>query len=159
MSTEKRNYVAVFPDGSEEPFELASYGRDSGFSKADIESTLNQIVSRLGLTTPRKTPQAIAIKCFRLTISGLTLGREMVGTFEITPPLAQMNEVEFNDAQTKLLSQAPEAFRGALSSKAWEDGHSAGYEEVIVNLQNLIEWLETPLRAYTLHIRSEKKKP
>lgn len=158
MTNETRNYVAVLPDGTEHPFDLSSYGRNRGFDKHDFESQISAILSRVGLTTPRKEPQAVKVKCFRLSIKGLTLERTPAGTYEVTPPLERMTEAEFTEEQAYLLKRAPEEFHSALTHKAWEDGHSSGYEEVILTLDNLIDWLEAPLKAYTDRIRQPKKK-
>jgi hypothetical protein len=158
MTNETRNYVAVLPDGTEHAFELSSYGRDRGFNKHDFESKIGDILSRAGLKTPRKEPQAVKVKCFRLSIKGKDLERTPAGNYEVTPPRERMTEAEFNEEQADLLKRAPEEFHSALSHKAWEDGHSSGYEEVILVLDNLIDWLEAPLKAYTDRIHPKKKK-
>jgi hypothetical protein len=68
-----------------------------------------------------------------------------------------MTQDEFNEEKAELLKFAPEEFHSELSHKAWEDGHSAGYEEVILLLQGLVDWLDAPLKAYTARIQSKKK--
>lgn len=157
MNTEKRNYVAVLPDGTEHPFELINYSRDRGFAKHDIEAKLRQVVADAGLRTSRKEPQTVSVQCFQLVINGAALQRNPAGTFQITPPPHRMTQDEFNEEQAELLKFAPEEFHSALSHKAWEDGHSAGYEEVILLLQGLVDWIDAPLKAYTARIQSKKK--
>lgn len=53
-----------------------------------------------------------------------------------------MTEQEFAAKQDEILSSIPEAFRGWLSHKAWEDGHAFGYEEVLLLLTDLVDGLK-----------------
>ena len=66
-----------------------------------------------------------------------------------------MTGEEFNVQETELLKQIPPEFRSALSGMAYEDGHYAGYEEVLSILRGLINSLEEPIANFEKRIRSE----
>lgn len=155
MANEKRNYVAVFPDGTEHPFELTGYGRRGGLFSAEVESALNNMLYNTSIRTSRKNPTPVEVRCFRLEIVGAQLSRTSVGSFRVIPPLERMTSEEFAEEEALLLAAAPEEFRSALSYKAYEDGHSAGHEEVLSILGSLLNWLEEPLAAYTARIRKD----
>lgn len=56
---------------------------------------------------------------------------------------------EFEQEQNQLLLQLPEEFREAIRSKAWSDGHSAGFDEVLLHLRELIDILSPCITCYT----------
>lgn len=66
------------------------------------------------------------------------------------PP--RMTPEEFSEQQTKLLAQLPEEFRGVISSMAWDRGHSAGYEEVILYVQDYVDELKDPIEKFEKRI-------
>jgi flagellar biosynthesis/type III secretory pathway protein FliH len=66
-----------------------------------------------------------------------------------------MTEGEFANQQQEMLKEIPKEFRSAMSYKAWEDGHSAGYEEVILLLSNLIDAFKEPIEEFEHRIRKE----
>ena len=45
---------------------------------------------------------------------------------------------EFERHQAEILAPIPTAFHGALRGLAWEQGHSAGYAEVLGDLGELV---------------------
>lgn len=74
-------------------------------------------------------------------------------SFQPFPP--RMTDEEFAKKQTELLKDIPKELHAALSYMAWERGHSAGYEEVIGDLQDLVSNLQEPLRDYEARVRTE----
>jgi hypothetical protein len=71
--------------------------------------------------------------------------------FKPYPP--RMTDVEFEAAQTEILTGIPEEFRSTISYMAYESGHSAGYEEVINYLRGLVADLEGPIKQFEKNIR------
>lgn len=57
----------------------------------------------------------------------------------------------------KLLAELPPELRSAVSYMAYERGHSAGFEEVLGILKNLVYELKGPIGDLITRIRSEKK--
>lgn len=64
-----------------------------------------------------------------------------------------MNEIEFAARQDEILSELPQEFRGAVSFKAYQDGHAGGYEEVMGHLIELVDMLKQPIIDYTARIK------
>jgi hypothetical protein len=75
--------------------------------------------------------------------------------FKPYPP--RMTDAEFIVQQDELLSQVPIEFRSKLSYMAYEDGHSAGMEEVIGILRGLVADLVEPIQQFEARIRAENK--
>ena len=65
-----------------------------------------------------------------------------------------MKDTEYADKQKALFDEnkIPEELRGPLSHLAWEQGHSAGYNEVYIDLQDLVFELATPLKAFAKRV-------
>lgn len=62
-----------------------------------------------------------------------------------------MTPEEFNKQETELLNKVPQEFRGWLSYYAYEQGHSAGYEEVLSYLRELIYELVPAMNKFKLN--------
>ena len=75
--------------------------------------------------------------------------------FKPFPP--RMTAEEFKSKENELLNEVPKEFRSALSSKAYADGHSAGFEEIICHLEELVNSLGEPIRNFEKRIRAEHK--
>lgn len=73
--------------------------------------------------------------------------------FKATPP--RMTQYEFETTQETLLKDVPDEFRGTISYRAWERGHSAGYEEVIAYVREMITDLQSPIKKFEDRIRQE----
>jgi hypothetical protein len=71
------------------------------------------------------------------------------------PP--RMTGEEFEKKQADLLQDISEEFRGAISYMAYEHGHSAGYEEVIILVQDLVSNFEEPIQKFEKRIKEESK--
>lgn len=60
----------------------------------------------------------------------------------------RMTEEQFNKIQDELLAQITRAFHGWASCFAYDRGHSAGHEEVITELRNLVSGITETIEAY-----------
>jgi len=67
--------------------------------------------------------------------------------FQPVPP--RMTAEEFNAKQDELLSELPIEFRCFVSSYAYDCGHSAGYEEIIGYVAEMVSELKEPIKNYT----------
>ena len=70
------------------------------------------------------------------------------------PPVMTHNE--FINKKAEILKDIPKELHNALSGMAWERGHSAGYEEVINYLADLVNELKEPITQLETRIRKEK---
>jgi hypothetical protein len=73
--------------------------------------------------------------------------------FKPFPP--PMNGKSYEISRIEALKDVPKELHGALSSIAWDGGHSAGYEEVISELSELVYCLEEPLKKLQERIERE----
>ena len=71
---------------------------------------------------------------------------------------ARMTVEEYKQTQDELLKDIPEELQGTISYMAYEEGHSAGYEEVIGILRSHVSALEEPLKKFEARVRSEYNK-
>lgn len=55
----------------------------------------------------------------------------------------------FEAKRDEELQRLPEEFRADVAWLAWERGHSSGYGEVLMCLDDLISRLEKPIKKYT----------
>jgi len=74
--------------------------------------------------------------------------------FKAVPP--RMSQEEFAKEQAELLQYIPEELKSTLSYMAYEEGHSAGHEEVIGILKSLVNSLKDPLKQLEARIRKEE---
>ena len=74
------------------------------------------------------------------------------------PFLPRMTEEECTKTQAEILKKLPKEFHSAVSYMAWEDGHSAGYEEVIGILREMVGNFEKPIQEFEKRIRRESNK-
>ena len=67
-----------------------------------------------------------------------------------------MTEAEFLDKEAKMLEELPPEFRAEVAGLAWSEGHSCGYEEVILVLHDLVDSLLEPIQKFQARIKKEK---
>jgi hypothetical protein len=107
-------YVAVF-NGHEVAFQ-AEQSRLSVV--CPLQSNAERIVSRAGLTSNRKNPQSIDVRIEVVEAKEGRLVRRLVKTCKVTPPLARMTQVEFEQEVAELLAKVPDAWHVAIKSLA-----------------------------------------
>ena len=55
---------------------------------------------------------------------------------------------EFNARQNEILAELPAELQAPVSWMAYERGHAYGYQEVLIHLQDMVDNLSAPVRAY-----------
>lgn len=66
--------------------------------------------------------------------------------------MTHMTEDEYNLKVEETLADIPEEFHSPFEMMAWERGHSSGYNEVILELQNLVDELQGAIHSYGLRL-------
>ena len=66
-------------------------------------------------------------------------------------------ESHFNGKMHEILSAVPEEFRDALGHRAWEEGHSSGFDEVLNCLSGLVDELSEPIRRFEERVRGRSE--
>ena len=64
----------------------------------------------------------------------------------------KLTSYEFSKIQEEELAQIPEAFRAWVSYYSYEKGHSAGYEEILLYVHNLVSELVPVISKYNEQI-------
>lgn len=67
-----------------------------------------------------------------------------------------ITEAEFAKRQAEMLKEIPTEFKPVLAYMAWERGHSAGYQEVLNILEDLVATLKKPLEDYRERVIQEE---
>ena len=70
------------------------------------------------------------------------------------PP--RMTDYEYAEKQTELFKNIPEELRGVISGMAYKRGHSAGNEEMLIHLTDLVSAFEKPIKEFEERIRKSK---
>lgn len=148
-------YAAII-NGKETKFEADPTADE--YSSRSIESMAKRIVREAGMTTQRNNPQSVVVRVNAIELKDGELVQRYVRTFNIVPPLTRMTAEEYTAEQTEALAEVPAEFHGALSSMAYEHGHSAGHEEVINTLRSLIGDLLPSIKAYGFRVANEAAK-
>lgn len=71
---------------------------------------------------------------------------------------AKIAQREFETERDKRLERVPPEFHEALATMAWNEGHGNGYSEVLIWLDEYIDFLVKPIANYTRRIRREAKR-
>lgn len=100
----------------------------------------------------RKNPQPVSLSIFRISIEGGEMIQSLSKEVEVFPELEAMTQDEFVVEQEEILKVVPEDFHSTFRTMAWDRGHSAGYEEVILVLKGLINDLAEPIKNYRMRI-------
>ena len=154
MPTEKRNYVAVLPNGTESNHEIHWDTNNTRWNDGKVKGIADDAVRNAGLTTPRnQEPTTIKVKVHRLTIDKGTLKREHPSTFDVTPPLARMTDDDYTRELAEALDGLPIEFAEFVSAKAYDDGHSAGYEEVVSLARGMAYNLKKAVETYNKRLK------
>jgi hypothetical protein len=63
-----------------------------------------------------------------------------------------MTKEEFNNEEVKLLNVLPCHFHVGLKTYAYQQGHSAGYDEVLNIEKDILSWLIPAITQYDLEV-------
>ena len=151
MTRKTQEVACILPD-STEIFLTVEDNWGCGFNYINAA---DKAVRQTGLKTNRKNPERVKVKIYSLTIKNGQIERTCVGQPEVTPELERMTDQEFNEELDEILNTLPKAFRSFVSSRAWDEGHSAGHEEVINIARGLAYDLEPAIKEY----QKERAKP
>lgn len=152
MPNVKKNYVAVLPDGSESNHELWYY--DDGRRQHNHREAAEQAVRDAGITTPRNAEtRTVRVRVHELTIEKGALKRSHGVDFDITPPMARMTDDDYTRELAEALDGLPPEFAAFVSEKAYDDGHSAGYEEVVSLARGMAYSLKQAVDKYNARLK------
>lgn len=143
-------FVVVLPNGFE--YHAEQDPKDILFS---YRRMCEAAVSKAGLTTPRKSLDAVTCAVCQLVLRDGKLTRVFINHFAVHPPLERLKDDEFEQEMRALLSDLPDEFQSFIREQAYDRGHSAGMEEVLSIAQDLHHNLKECVDKYTSRITSE----
>lgn len=132
-------------------FDPSKNGNHSG----ELESFAKEAVSSFKLKTNRKAPKKIKVEIWNQSANNGKLTERQVTSFEIMPELPPMDKEEFAQEQERLLAAIPDEFHGFVSYRAWDQGHSSGYEEVLLYVTELVDELKGPIKEFEVRLKRE----
>lgn len=116
----------------------------------DAQAIAETAVRKAKITTSRSNPKTCTVEVSELKIKLGSVERQALATVAVKPPFAPMTEGEYQDELKRILMGIPEAFRGYVSKQAWDQGHSAGYEEIINIAGNIVSDLLPSIKAFEI---------
>jgi flagellar biosynthesis/type III secretory pathway protein FliH len=124
------------------------------------EELARKAVEQAGIRNERGDFSTVKVELFKLTVAsnGASVERTSVNPVEIQPYQKALTEAGFESEQEELLKDIPEEFRPFIREKAWHEGHSAGYEEVLSYVRGLVHGLKDPIAKYAAKISQEARK-
>lgn len=117
------------------------------------QKVAEEAVHHFGIKAKKKG-ETFPVKFYEIRTAGGKQTRHERGTVDVAL-YYQSTETEFEAEQEELLLEVPEEFRDAIRSKAWADGHSAGYEEVIYHIKDLIDFISPCLTKYKAKVLAD----
>jgi len=127
--------------------------RKSQNDRFAIEEEIRKLFTKRGIYASRKNPTAIDIAVSRLRIEAGKVVRDTSQRYSVMPYTQPLTKETFAIEEAEILADVPVEFRTAVSYQAYEDGHSAGYDEVIIYVQRYVNMLKNPIAEYTRRIQ------
>ncbi len=136
-----------------------SYDNNSRFHNGSYEheNFASRAIYDSNLKSPYGEKKQVEVQVFDLSYKDGKPESTLYKTYTITLPEGLPSEEQFTAAQDKILSGVPEEFRSFISTKSWEDGHSAGYSEVLMCCQDLVDELRPCIEEYKKTIAEKSK--
>jgi hypothetical protein len=115
----------------------------------DIQSFAEKAACKLGYKSKYGENLQMNVPVYNLTIVNGKIQRALISTTTVTLQQERPTEEQFEAELTQILNELPTAFRGFVSSKAWEYGHSSGYEEVLNYARDLVYDLKPCIHEFS----------
>jgi hypothetical protein len=136
-------------------------GGDRGRYKIEpheFQALATDAVREAKLTTPRNNPQVVPVQIYRQDADEKGALRQLlVTTVSVTPTLARMTDEEYEAEKLRIVAAVPPEFQSKLAYMAYERGHSAGCEEIILILQALVDDLKPAIDAFAERLTSSAR--
>ena len=134
-------------NGKERFIELKSPDRWETRS-SQLTRSCDNLVRDMKLCTPRKNPSSVIVKIFQLEIVNGELKRRFCADKTVQLPSEDMTESEYNEELADAVKELPEPFQRYVCNLAYDDGHSAGYEEVVSIAERMATELLPVIKEY-----------
>lgn len=142
----EKNLVAVLPNRTEY-FETVHIV-PGNLCDDQYRQVAEHAVRDAKMTTPRHKPQKVTVSVSVLVIEKGRLHRYPHASFDIQPPLESMDKEQYEEEMKAILILLPAPFHLFVRRLAWDEGHAAGYEEVVNIAINITNALLNPIAEY-----------
>lgn len=128
-------------------------------SEHDITDLCRDVVWESGeRNEPDDEYRSVDVVIHEHVIINSKMATKFIGTRNVVPFRRSLTEDEYCKKLSDTLEDVPVEFRDCISAKAWSDGHSSGYDEVISCAESLVSELMGPIRKFEERIRKETAK-
>ena len=107
----------------------------------NFSESARQAVAKSGMKVPYKQEQFVNVTIDQLIIKDGVLQKNFRTNCSVKIPQERINNSQYEQELEELLNKIPEEFRSFVSRMSWEDGHSAGLEEVLSIADDLVDGL------------------
>jgi hypothetical protein len=150
---EKYSLVGVI-NGKEHADDLSVIQKLSSY---DLEQFAQSTARKLGHKSPYGEDKSISVAIYKIEIKTGKLNRQLVTTKTITLDQEPPTVEQFDEELANILEELPQAFRSYVSSKAWDDGHSSGYGEVLNYAREHVATLLPCILQYAKDVKAQPK--
>lgn len=124
----------------------------------NFNQSARQAVEKSGLKSPYKQEQFINVEIHQLVIKDGVLQKNFRTNCSVKIPQERINNSQYEQELEELLNKIPEEFRSFVSRMSWEDGHSAGLEEVLSIADDLVDGLLPCIEKFKKSLINSPKK-
>lgn len=141
MSNQEKDFVVTFKDGTEY------------FCKAEHKAAAAELAVRKCVAArPRGSDRYVEAKVSEQKIVNGEISLGFYSIFHVPSPIERMTGEDYDREMKEIVSDLPIEFAEFVQSKSWEDGHSAGYEEVINIATSLAYEIKRAVDKYNARI-------
>jgi hypothetical protein len=113
-----------------------------------IAALTKTAVSNWNMTTPWGATKSIELKIYRLFAHSGEMRKEFIRTFHAPLPFAPITDDQYHAEKANILEGVPPEFGNWLTDEAYEEGHSAGMEEVLSLLRSSVDGFMRAFKQY-----------
>lgn len=138
----KRNLRAVYKD----------HAIDRACDAHDIVGLCRAVLDMAKEQNEPNDNRTVAVKVLEHVIVDGKMTTKYVFTKTIQPYTRRLTQEEYENQLCQIVDELPEEFRGFVLKRAWDDGHSSGYESVLAIADEIAFELKEPIRLYAKRI-------
>lgn len=142
----KATYEVIFPNTSLPPYFAEVEDYQASHRQVCDEAARHRDI---GYSERGQEERRVPVRVFKLGAKDGALTRSCALDLEVVCPLRPFDAGTFGEAETAALKDVPPEFARWISQYAYEQSHSAGYEEVYGTVLDLASELEPIIQQYT----------
>lgn len=113
---------------------------------------VKDVFYKLKIKTSRSNPEEVPVVIYKTEIKDGKQVERKVRSISVMPSKERMTSDEFCKERDESLADLPTEFQSVISGIAYDRGHSAGYEEVMGHIDELVSAFSGPIANYRARI-------